>query len=38
MRIIVAGLVLFCSVLCVSAQETPVVSSLNEKRAAVGAR
>ena len=35
MRIIVAGLVLFCSVLCVSAQETPVVSSLNEKRAAL---
>ena len=35
MRIIVAGLVLFCSVLCVSAQETPVVSSMNEKRVAL---
>lgn len=34
MRIIVAGLVLFCSMLCVSAQETPV-SSLNEKRVAL---
>ena len=35
MKIIAAGLVLLCSVLCVSAQETPVVSSLNEKRVAL---
>jgi len=35
MRIILAGLVLICSVLCVSAQETPVVGSLNEKRVAL---
>jgi hypothetical protein len=32
MRIIAAGLVLLCSVLCVSAQGTTPVSSLNEKR------
>ncbi len=32
MRIVGAALVLFCSVLCVSAQETPVVGALNEKR------
>src|ERR1051325_8370076 len=35
MRMIAAGLVLLCSVLCVSAQETPVVSALNEKRVAL---
>lgn len=35
MRIIAASLVLLCSVLCVSAQETPVVSGLNEKRVAL---
>lgn len=35
MRIIAANLVLLCSVLCVSAQETPVVSGLNEKRVAL---
>lgn len=35
MRIIAVSLVLFCSVLCVSAQETPVVSTLNEKRVAL---
>jgi hypothetical protein len=35
MRIIAVSLVLFCSVLCVSAQETPVVGSLNEKRVAL---
>ena len=35
MKIIVLSLVLFCSVLCVSAQETPVVSTLNEKRVAL---
>lgn len=34
MKIIAAGLVLICSVLCVCAQETPV-SSLNEKRVAL---
>jgi len=35
MRIIAAGLVFLCSVLCVSAQETTAVSSLNEKRVAL---
>lgn len=35
MRLIAVGLVLLCSVLCVSAQETPVVSGLNEKRVAL---
>jgi hypothetical protein len=35
MRMIAAGLVLLCSVLCVSAQETPVVSTLNEKGVAL---
>lgn len=35
MKIIAAGLVLLGSVLCVSAQETPVVGSLNEKRVAL---
>src|ERR1044072_3206746 len=35
MRMIAAGLVLLCSVLCVSAQETPVVGALNEKRVAL---
>jgi hypothetical protein len=35
MRIIAASLVLLCGVLCVSAQETTAVSSLNEKRVAV---
>ena len=35
MKIIAAGLVLLCSVLCVSAQETPVVGALNEKRVAL---
>ena len=35
MRIIAAGLLLFCSVLCVSAQETPAVGALNEKRVAL---
>ncbi len=35
MKIIVASVVLLCSMLCVSAQETPVVSSLNEKRVAL---
>src|SRR6476619_7204969 len=35
MKIIAAGLVLLCSVLCVSAQETPAVSTLNEKRVAL---
>src|ERR1051325_8426239 len=35
MRMIAAGLVLLCSVLCVSAQKTPVVSALNEKRVAL---
>ena len=35
MRMIAAGLVLLCIVLCVSAQETPVVSTLNEKRVAL---
>ena len=32
MKMIAASLVLFCSALCVCAQETPVVGSLNEKR------
>jgi len=35
MRIFAAGLVLLFSVLCVSAQETPVMSALNEKRVAL---
>src|SRR6185369_2657088 len=35
MRIIAVSLVLLCSVLCVSAQETPVTSALNEKRVAL---
>ena len=35
MKIIVASVVLLGSMLCVSAQETPVVGSLNEKRAAL---
>jgi hypothetical protein len=35
MRIVAVCLVLVCSVLCVSAQETPVVGSLNEKRVAL---
>lgn len=35
MKIVVASLVLVCSMLCVSAQETPVVSGLNEKRVAL---
>jgi hypothetical protein len=35
MRIIAASLALLCSMLCVSAQETPVVSGLNEKRVAL---
>lgn len=35
MKIVAASLVLVCSMLCVSAQETPVVSSLNEKRVAL---
>ena len=35
MKIIAATLALFFSVLCVSAQETPVVNSLNEKRVAL---
>ena len=35
MKIIAASLVLLCSALCVSAQETPSVSSLNEKRVAL---
>ncbi|HEU4933371.1 MAG TPA: hypothetical protein VFT48_14910 [Pyrinomonadaceae bacterium] len=35
MRIIAAGMILLCSVLCVSAQETPVMSGLNEKRVAL---
>lgn len=32
MKIIAAGLVLFCSALCVCAQQTPVAGSLSEKR------
>jgi len=35
MRIVGVSLVMLCSVLCVSAQETPVVSGLNEKRVAL---
>lgn len=35
MRIIAASVVLLCSVLCVSAQETPLGNSLNEKRVAL---
>lgn len=35
MKIIAASLVLLCSALCVSAQETPPASSLNEKRVAL---
>jgi hypothetical protein len=35
MRIIAASVVLLCSLLCVSAQETPLVNSLNEKRVAL---
>jgi hypothetical protein len=35
MKIIAAGLVLLCSVLCVSAQERTDMSSLNEKRVAL---
>ena len=35
MRIVAAGLVLLFSVLCVSAQETPLANSLNEKRVAL---
>ena len=35
MRIIAASVVLLCSLLCVSAQETPSVNSLNEKRVAL---
>src|SRR6185436_9608736 len=35
MKIVAASLVLLCSVLCVSAQETTPVSSLNEKRVAL---
>jgi hypothetical protein len=35
MKMIAAGLVLLCSVLCVSAQETTPVSALNEKRVAL---
>ena len=35
MKMIAAGLVLFCGVLCVSAQETTPVGALNEKRVAL---
>lgn len=35
MKIIAASLVLLCSLLCVSAQETPAVGTLNEKRVAL---
>ena len=35
MKIIAASLVLLCSALCGSAQETPSASSLNEKRVAL---
>jgi len=35
MKIIAVSLVLLCSVLCVSAQETPVTSALTEKRVAL---
>ena len=35
MKIIAVSFVLLCGVLCVSAQETPVVSALNEKRVAL---
>jgi len=35
MKILAVSLVLLCSVLCVSAQETPVASALNEKRVAL---
>jgi hypothetical protein len=35
MRLFIASLVLLCSVLCVSAQETPVGTGLNEKRVAL---
>src|SRR6201988_4959064 len=35
MKIVAASWVLLCSVLCVSAQETPVANSLNEKRVAL---
>lgn len=35
MKIIVVSMVLLCSVLCVSAQETPVVGTMNEKRVAL---
>ena len=35
MRIIATSMVLLCSVLCVSAQETPLGNTLNEKRVAL---